>query len=454
MPGFPEPAMADSDSTLAGYFLSAPGLESTAVLSVFSFDPTDTQSFIDTLTNFLDECRRLKKTHLIIDVSGNGGGNILLAFETFKQLFPTVDPYLTSSRRATPQLEILTEFTTKSAQAVRKNLDDFEDAGGDGDFDVSDVDDAAGKRYTSFQDYWHPFDTHNDSFTPLASYNLSNNVASEITDGLVVSGYGNNTRLSPQPFASKNVILVTDGQCASSCHSFSHMLKWQGKVKTVAVGGRPQTDGQPMQYVGGVKGSEVTYLSGVLDTINQLYDEADDATLKRANQTGLKTLQDLGLYLLYRSADPASSELASVNFDNFIGQYDSSYTPMQFRYEAADCRVWYSLDMAFDITAVWRRAAREAFAIGPNATDVFATCVDGSTNAPSSLSGNATLYDDGTVANVTTFLPSTFKSSSSSDSGSDSTTSKAETSAAGSVRQEQTLTFFGLLIFLASFLMM
>lgn len=450
MPGFPEPFNSDDDSTLAGYFLQAPGLENTAVLAVFSFDPTNTQSFISTLETFLDACRRQHKSHLIIDVSGNGGGNILLAFETFKQLFPTVNPYLTSSRRATPQLEVLTNFFSMSTTDLQMNLSAFENSGGDGDFDVTDLDDAAGKPYESFEDFWHPFEVHNDSFTPLAAYNLSNVVASEITDGLVVSGYGNNTQLAPQPFISENVILVTDGQCASSCHSFSHMLKWQGKVKTVAVGGRPQTNGQPMQYVGGVKGSEVTYLADVLDFINQLYETAPDDIIRQADRSGLRMLQDHGQYLLYRSALPETSELASVNFDNFISQFDSTFTPLQFRYEAADCRVWYSLEMAFDITAVWRRAAREAFAIGPKATEVFAGCIKGSTDAPSSLSGNATLFNEGNVANVTTYLPSTF--SSSPDSG-ESEGSNIKDNGAWGFHKQQSLALYYLLLTLAILLL-
>ncbi|EXJ83955.1 hypothetical protein A1O3_04622 [Capronia epimyces CBS 606.96] len=408
-PGFPSPVVSDGDSTLAGYFLNAPGYEGTAVLSVFSFDPADTQSFIDALTFFLDECRRENKTHLVIDVSGNGGGNILLAFETFKQLFPSVDPYLTSSRRANSQLEVLTKFFSTFSTMTRENVTAFLDAGGDSDYDATSLDNSAGQAYATWKDYWHPFEVHNDSFTPLARYNLSNVLGSEVSDGLVVSGYGNNTgSLSPrQPFPSENVIVVTDGQCASSCHSFSHMLKWQGKVKTVAVGGRPQTG--PMQYVGGVKGSEVTYLADVLQYIDQFYTTVTDHdTIKQANRTGLKTLQDLGNYLLYRTVEPQTSSYASINFNNFISQYDWSYTPLQFVYEAADCRVWYSLDMVFDITAVWKRAAQEAFAIGPNSTHVFAGCIQGSTNASSSLSGNVTLFNSGKVANVTTFVPSTF----------------------------------------------
>jgi hypothetical protein len=302
---------------------------------------------------------------------------------------------------------VLTDYYTTSTADFRGDEDELTELGGDSDFDATDLLDASGQPYTTFANYWKAFEAHNDTFTPLARYNLSNVEESDIIDGLVVSGYGNNTAIAPQAFEAGNIILATDGQCASSCHTFSHMIRWQGKVKTVAFGGRPQANGQPMQYVGGVKGSEVNSIKAVLMWVDNLYDSAPEEVIQQADQTSLKTLHELGNYTLYRTTDPQGGSRAGVNYQNFIGQDDTSYTPLQFVYEAADCRVWFSLDMVFDISAIWKRAAREAFAIGPNATEVFAGCTEGSTNAPSSLSGNATLFADGKIANVTDFLPST-----------------------------------------------
>ncbi|KIV95950.1 hypothetical protein, variant [Exophiala mesophila] len=448
--GYPDPFITDEDGTLAGFFLDTDGFRDTAVLAVKSFEPTNDDSFIDTMKKFLEECRRRRSSHLIVDVSSNGGGNILLAVDTFKQLFPTVDPYHTFSFRATDQLEVLMNFYTSLAAELQDSSEQtFANAGGDSDYDASPLLDAAGQGYDNFENYWRPFEVHNDSFTPLARYNLSNVEESDIVDGIVVSGYGNNRDIAPQHFASENVTMVTDGQCASSCHTFSHLMKWQGKVKTVAFGGRPQTAGQPMQYVGGVKGSEIVYLGNLLPFVSMLYGNAPSEVIEAADKTGLKTLHELGNYTLYRSADPVSSTFASINYQNFIGQFDSSYTPMQFVYEAADCRLWYSVDMAFDITTIWQRAASEAFAIGPNSTDVFAGCLEGSTNAPSSLSGNATLFDNGNVANVTQFIPSTLNATT-EDAADDSssTDAPAENSALDAVRQTAYSSFrgFGVLI--------
>ena len=54
---------------------------------------------------------------------------------------------------------------------------------------------------------------------------------------------------------------------------------------------------------------------------------------------------------------------------------------MQFVYEAADCRLWYTPKMINDISEVWRTAADAAWGKGNS------LCVEGSTNDPTSLSG-------------------------------------------------------------------
>lgn len=46
-----------------------------------------------------------------------------------------------------------------------------------------------------------------------------------------------------------------DGMCSSTCAIATELLKNQGAVRTIAVGGRPQEG--PMQGVGGTKGAQV-----------------------------------------------------------------------------------------------------------------------------------------------------------------------------------------------------
>lgn len=50
----------------------------------------------------------------------------------------------------------------------------------------------------------------------------------------------------------------------------------------------------------------------------------------------------------------------------------SETTPLQFKYDAADCRIFYTLDNVYNMSRLWRDAATAAF-------DDPARCVDGST---------------------------------------------------------------------------
>lgn len=58
-----------------------------------------------------------------------------------------------------------------------------------------------------------------------------------------------------QPFKAEDIVIVYDGYCASTCTIFSELMRQQGGVKTIALGGRPNKD--IIQAVGGVKGTNV-----------------------------------------------------------------------------------------------------------------------------------------------------------------------------------------------------
>lgn len=166
---------------------------------------------------------------------------------------------------------------------------------------------------------------------------------------------------------------MTDGFCASTCTVFSENLKWQG-VKSLAFGGQPQYG--PMQAIGGVKGAQAAETSTfksyekVSSLIQQSSAEDDDPVLsteqmKRYNETapGLKTpslpISDVGVNLL-----------------NQYGPGDDS-VPLQFIYEPADCRLFYTLENINEPATIWSTAARTYWGKGQ--------CVPGS-NKESNLS--------------------------------------------------------------------
>jgi hypothetical protein len=323
--------------------------------------------------------------------------------------------------------------TAEADQALAQdpgNYTNFVNNGGYSIFDGPAYDDETGQPFTSWKDYFGPVEFYGDKFTHLVRYNLSDPNFDEYDSnyGFVVSGYGDDTNVPPQPFKSENIVLLSNGECSSTCTTFSHLLKWQGKVKSIMVGGRPQEG--PMQYIGGVKGKQVYTLSGIVDITSQFYSLASQDLINAADQTGLKTIQQLGQYVINRCITPSQAAQISVNIQNSIAEGDSTFTPLQFVYEAADCRLWWTQEMIFNINALWKAAADQAFGTTP-----YSGCVAGSTNQPSSLSGNATLYNNGTPVNVTRFVPepssiptSSTPTGTSSGGPSSSSTAKGEAS--------------------------
>jgi hypothetical protein len=343
--------------------------------------------------------------------------------------------------RAQPQLNVLGSFyTTVATQEFEEepgNYNDFENSGGYSFFDAATSLDEAGNGFQSWSALYGPRADHGDYFTNVIRRNVSDpNYDEQATGfGIVVSGYGNRSDLAPQPFKSENMILLTDGQCSSTCTTFGHMMKWQGKVKSITMGGRPQNG--PIQYIGGVKGNQVYNLPQLGEFVFPFYANADHAAIETANTTGLKTLADLGEYVQLRSAYPTGAESTSAvsfNLMSSIAEGDETSTPLQFVYEAADCRLWWMAGDLVEITNLWKRVAANAF--GLNGNKIFGQCVSGSTDAPSSLSGNQKLFNGGKINNVTTFendqLPDSSSSASSSASGGGSASATSSGSSSSS----------------------
>jgi hypothetical protein len=87
---YPPPVVELPSGQIAGYFPA--DNQDTAVLSITAFSvkdkhPSPLQRFSNVITQFLADCRSQGKRRLIIDVSDNGGGNIMLGYDAFRQVF-------------------------------------------------------------------------------------------------------------------------------------------------------------------------------------------------------------------------------------------------------------------------------------------------------------------------------------------------------------------------------
>lgn len=406
-PHFPASQYVDAEGTIAGYLLNG-SYSDIAVLSITSFEENAPQISQKVLSNFLDACQKTGRKQLLIDVSSNSGGNAFLPFDYFKQvrrsrcsyepllmcqLFPSVEPYNANIARASPELDLLLSNVSAANEMRRQqgtSLEELETSGGYLIFDTATYTSLNGSALSS-QELLGPVAYHGDVYTNLFSRHYSDPNVTLAGGSLVVSGYGNMSSVAPQPFKSEDILLISNGQCDSACALFAHYLKYQGKVKQLAIGGRPQEG--PMSAVGGTRSSLVESLWNLME-----YVEAGQTLLPNFKElievTQLGSLAKNGCALQNRAADPTLQTALQVNLFNNIAQGDENLTPIQFTYEAADCRIFNTAAMVLNMTATWTAAA-----------DVwrgnFHGCVAGSTGQNTSLSGDGGLYNGGKLDNDT-----------------------------------------------------
>jgi hypothetical protein len=140
---------------------------------------------------------------------------------------------------------------------------------------------------------------------------------------------------------------LLDGYCASTCTLFTEFMRTQAGIKSIAMGGRPKAG--PIQGVGGIKGAEILAWGDIYGNAQEALSHA-----VAAEQTAiLSSLSDLPV-------NRSSSSGINVR-DNILPDHLNDGLPAQFVVEEADCRLYWTLPMITDVTAVWKAAADAAF---------------------------------------------------------------------------------------------
>lgn len=374
LPAFPKAWVAASDFSVACYFPQ--NSADLAVLSVPTFEPTSDVEFPDIIRQCLATANKKGKSKLIIDLRGNGGGTVLLAFDFFKQLFPTMEPYQTTNFRAFPLFndigQTVTEYYESDNHGRETMKNNFASI-----FNVDDELNKMNEQFPSWEAFYGPVHTHGDTFTNLIRYNLSDPFQ---TSGVAISGYGNLTDIIPkQTFEAGNIVMLQDGACASTCSVFAELMKTQASVKSIAIGGRSQYG--PMQGDGGVKGANVYTNDYLLQIMQEAFTKDADRSEQRDLLNKYQTQVEAFYYATNRAYFSSSSgHAARINIRNNIRKADTTLTPLQFVYEAADCRLFYTPAMILDQTLVWSATSKANWAGGVG-------CVKNSTGDPSAKPG-------------------------------------------------------------------
>ncbi|KAJ7072240.1 hypothetical protein C8F01DRAFT_1044732 [Mycena amicta] len=230
------PALNQSYSVAQFYLLD----NSTGVLALGSFSAANFTAFMESLLDGLAELKALGASRLIVDVTNNGGGYICIAHWLHRII---IGPKETTE----PNAGLLTNIRAGPlAQLVVEKIN----AGGDPDAVL----------------LYNPSNWHNESNLP----NAFDHHWLRPTVNITINGHKDafSPRLGPecQPFEidpphqglfePKNVVIISNGRCASSCSLFSITMSKHEGVRTAVVGGKK---GTKQQYCGVVGGQSTHY---------------------------------------------------------------------------------------------------------------------------------------------------------------------------------------------------
>ncbi|KMQ44171.1 ClpP/crotonase-like domain [Trichophyton rubrum] len=356
LPPYVKPDVNSTDGIVEGYFLKS-WFPRTAVLVVKAFlakGNTTEMELSYTIANFLDQCKKRKMRKLIIDVSGNGGGLVFLGYDLFKQLVPNGKILTPSNMRATQQLDAIGSRTN---ELLNKPLDPRAAEAENMRYSVFDLNTyltANDTKFSSWIELYGPETLPQDNYTHPTKWDFSNIEMTLASGPFIVSGYGNRTEIPPSPFSMRDIVIVTDGSCASTCSIFTDLMRRHGS-KFIAVGGRPQRG--PMQAVGGVKGAQVLtfrYLYYVVWFLYEKLSTPEEQALLEKTRVG--EMYQKGLFTLGRLGSRGRN--SAVNFRNAIWNEDKARTPRQFVYEPAECKTFFTPDALYDPLAWWTRLAK------------------------------------------------------------------------------------------------
>lgn len=349
--GYPNAVVETPDDFGAsGYYLAGKGLEDVAVLIATTFD-TYSSDFQATVQEFLAKASADGKKKLIVDLQTNQGGQVLLAYDFFRQLFPNVLQDGFSHFKDSAGFHAV----SKAISDKVANLDISKEKDGDlieaynswfnyrADLNITN------QPFLTFDDKFSPQEFHNTNFTPIYRFNLSNPYNTINPDyglGIEISGYGTRANLT-QHFKAENIVVISDGFCASACTVAAEMLRVQTGVKFIALGGRPIAG--PMQAIGGTKGSQILDMNDLQNFVTLAAKYTKDPAL-------LAEFRRYSAYPLYRSVQ------STMNVRDQILRHDlKDEIAAQFVYQPADCHLFWSTPMIANVTAIWEASAHAAF---------------------------------------------------------------------------------------------
>ncbi|KAK9420219.1 putative Peptidase S41 [Seiridium unicorne] len=375
---YPKPFLRDPYNEILGHYTD----NETVVMQIPTFETSggglpDNQSavFSQASSDIIHAAVSSGRSKITIDVSGNGGGNIDRAFDLFRLFFPAEFPYSATRFRVH---DASTAFAT-----IYGSLNQSLAQEAPGPF---------GYRGQVEPDQMTDFSSEEDFVA--GGTQLGVNVSSLFAnfnftwisgEENPIHGFGSTpSETATSPFKAEDILIVSDGICASTCTTFVNLMTNVGGVRALAFGGRPRQE--PMQIMGGVRGGQ----SAGFNLIEEWVSTAAEL-LQNATAEGIDLLTPDELEHLNSSIPQPLEQLpltlsGNLNFRNAYQEENPDH-PLQFEYQAADCRLFYTYENIRNPATTWLAASQAIWGNG--------SCVPGSTGGRGSRQngsqgGNAT----------------------------------------------------------------
>lgn len=396
IPFYPPPIIQDPSMRVAGFFLN----NDTAVLTILNFaSPATDQvssltTFQSTIDSFLKQCQEAGRTRLIIDLFANGGGVVELGLNTFAQLFPGAEPMSHGNMRASQVL-----YDLGREVSIRGTKAGIDSEIGQDAYDVRSTLKVDGSEWAGgwdelFGDPGFRFDSveSTDSATSrskrmsrineMAFTNIfQSNISVSAPPGFQFStpsplSPGTRAYAGARPvFEAANILILTDGYCASTCAIFFELLRREG-ARSVVVGGRPRAaeslhgpttsedipaGRERMQALGTTKGRAFWSFKDLLIHASPAADTAQEVNRDIEGEKKSQMLTDLPLR---RTLFPESAGVNGVNHLRLPrhdeigiddGHKEEGIVPLQFIRDEADFHLFFTREMLVDKSVLWDR---------------------------------------------------------------------------------------------------
>ncbi|KAI7872918.1 hypothetical protein BDF14DRAFT_1992366 [Spinellus fusiger] len=277
----------------------------------FSIANEDRQVFADNFTAGLAEFERQGVEKIILDLSGNGGGDACAGEYIINSFFNSTPDYA-SDVKYSPFLErvIKKAYETKSSKWV----------------------DYQSKEYSGADWYTHP-----------AEYDRGGQKV-KFSQPITLSCHGWDTGLSVKPYTntrwtSSDILILSDGRCGSTCAIVASRLHLSHDVPAMGLGG---IRGNPMQFAS-FPGGESERLSGFLLDLQSLGLQNDPEAPQPFPQKA-----DMG-WTFREAYRPLKA------YETVFGQTKDL---LEYSATNADCRMHFNDANANDITVLWGEVAQ------------------------------------------------------------------------------------------------